>query len=49
MNIRLSLDVVKYFKSAGSGWQSRIYAALRQYIAEHPQKETIEIFNYWGG
>ncbi|MEI7531509.1 MAG: BrnA antitoxin family protein [Betaproteobacteria bacterium] len=24
------------FKSAGSGWQSRIDAALRQYILEHP-------------
>jgi uncharacterized protein (DUF4415 family) len=37
INIRLSPDVVEHFKSAGSGWQSRIDAALRQYIAEHPQ------------
>ncbi len=36
INIRLSPDVVEHFKSAGSGWQSRIDAALRQYIAEHP-------------
>jgi uncharacterized protein (DUF4415 family) len=37
INIRLSPDVLEHFKSAGSGWQSRIDAALRQYIAEHPQ------------
>jgi uncharacterized protein (DUF4415 family) len=37
INIRLSPDVVEHFKSAGSGWQSRIDDALRQYIAEHPQ------------
>jgi uncharacterized protein (DUF4415 family) len=37
INIRLSPDVVEHFKSAGSGWQSRIDAALRQYITEHPQ------------
>ncbi len=36
INIRLSPEVVEHFKSAGSGWQSRIDAALRQYIAEHP-------------
>jgi len=27
--------VVEHFKSAGEGWQTRIDAALRQFIAEH--------------
>jgi uncharacterized protein (DUF4415 family) len=34
--IRLSSDVVEYFKSSGSGWQSRIDAALRDWISGHP-------------
>jgi hypothetical protein len=37
INIPLSPDVVKHFKSAGSGWHTRIHAALRQYIEEHTQ------------
>jgi uncharacterized protein (DUF4415 family) len=37
INVLLSPDVVEHFKSAGSGWQSKIDAALRQYISEHPQ------------
>jgi uncharacterized protein (DUF4415 family) len=36
INIRLSQEVVEYFKSAGDGWQTRIDAALRQFITEHP-------------
>lgn len=36
INIRLSHEVVEHFKSAGDGWQTRIDAALRQFIAEHP-------------
>jgi uncharacterized protein (DUF4415 family) len=28
--------VIEHFKSAGDGWQTRIDAALRQYITEHP-------------
>ena len=35
INIRLSHEVVEYFKSAGDGWQTRIDSALRQFIAEH--------------
>jgi uncharacterized protein (DUF4415 family) len=35
INIRLSPDVLEYFKSAGAGWQSRIDKALRQYIVDH--------------
>jgi uncharacterized protein (DUF4415 family) len=28
--------VIDHFKASGDGWQTRIDAALRQYIAEHP-------------
>ncbi len=34
INIRLSHEVVEYFKSAGDGWQTRIDSALRQFITE---------------
>lgn len=36
ITIRLSHDVVMQFRATGSGWQTRIDSALRQYIAEHP-------------
>jgi uncharacterized protein (DUF4415 family) len=36
VGIRLSSEVVNHFKASGDGWQTRIDAALRQYIAEHP-------------
>lgn len=36
INIRLSHEVLEHFKAEGSGWQTRIDSALRQYIAEHP-------------
>jgi len=35
INIRLSHEVVEYFKAAGDGWQTRIDSALRQFITEH--------------
>ena len=34
--IRLSPDVVYYFKATGAGWQSRIDSALRDWISGHP-------------
>ncbi|MDR2173864.1 MAG: BrnA antitoxin family protein [Burkholderiales bacterium] len=34
INIRLSHEVIEHFKSEGEGWQTRIDAALRQFIAE---------------
>ena len=37
INIRLSHEVIGYFKLAGEGWQTRIDTALRQFIAEHPK------------
>ena len=36
ITIRLSRDVVTQFRATGAGWQTRMDAALRQYIAEHP-------------
>lgn len=38
--IRLSSDVIEYFKSTGAGWQSRIDAALRDWISGHPPKSA---------
>ena len=34
--MRLDADVLEAFKSSGKGWQTRINAALRQFITEHP-------------
>jgi uncharacterized protein (DUF4415 family) len=34
--IRLDADVLAAFKSTGKGWQTRVNAALRQFIDEHP-------------
>ncbi len=36
ITIRLSRDVVSTFRATGDGWQTRIDAALKEYIAEHP-------------
>ena len=33
VSIRLSRDVVEYFKAGGPGWQARIDAVLRQALA----------------
>lgn len=37
-SIRLSPDVVEYFKATGSGWQTRVDEALRDYVLSHPVK-----------
>lgn len=34
--IRLDADLLETFKSTGKGWQTRVNAALRQFITEHP-------------
>lgn len=34
--IRLDADLLNAFKATGKGWQTRINAALRQFITEHP-------------
>ena len=33
--IRLSRDVMEHFRAGGRGWQTRIDAALREWIAKH--------------
>lgn len=38
--IRLSPDVVEYFKATGAGWQSRIDAALHEWMSAHPLKRA---------
>ena len=34
--IRLDADLLEAFKATGKGWQTRVNAALRQYLSEHP-------------
>ncbi|MBL0231757.1 MAG: BrnA antitoxin family protein [Moraxellaceae bacterium] len=34
--LRLSPEVMAYFKATGEGWQTRVDAALREYIQDHP-------------
>ncbi len=34
--LRLDADVLAAFKATGKGWQTKMNAALRQYILEHP-------------
>ncbi|WP_353136756.1 BrnA antitoxin family protein [Limnohabitans sp.] len=34
--IRLDADLLEAFKSTGKGWQTRVNAALRKFITEHP-------------
>ncbi|MDX9988698.1 MULTISPECIES: BrnA antitoxin family protein [Thiothrix] len=35
ITIRLSSEVVQYFRESGEGWQTRLDEALRNYIADH--------------
>lgn len=35
ITLRLSPEVVEHFKSDGPGWQSRIDAALKDWVAAH--------------
>ena len=35
ISIRLSPDVVSYFKSTGKGWQTRMDAVLKEYVEAH--------------
>lgn len=37
INVSLSADVVDRFRATGSGWQTRIDAALKDWLAEHSQ------------
>lgn len=35
LTLRYSVEVVNYFKSTGAGWQTRMDAALKEWIHEH--------------
>lgn len=35
VTIRLSPNVLEYFKNGGAGWQTRIDTALKNYISHH--------------
>jgi len=35
VSIRLSQDVLAYFKADGRGWQTRLNAVLEAYVSEH--------------
>jgi len=36
ITIRLSPEVVQYFRASGDGWQARIDAALKEWVVRHP-------------
>ena len=36
VNIRLSPDVLAAFRAGGAGWQTRVDAALREWLTQHP-------------
>lgn len=38
VSVRYSPEVVAYFKSTGEGWQSRMDAVLRNYVARHSRR-----------
>ena len=44
VTVRYSRDVLEYFRSTGPGWQARIDAALKEWVAQHGQgsKRTLE-------
>ena len=37
LTIRYSRDVLEYFRATGPGWQARIDAALKEWVAQHGQ------------
>ena len=40
INIRLDADIVGAFKESGTGWQTRLNNALREWIKTHPMQKT---------
>ncbi|WP_349252574.1 BrnA antitoxin family protein [Asticcacaulis sp. EMRT-3] len=39
-SLRLDADVVAWFKASGDGYQTRINAALREYVLTHSKKSA---------
>lgn len=40
ITIRLSPEVVDAFRATGKGWQSRLDAALRDWLKDHPPEQA---------
>ncbi len=40
INVRLDPDVLQFFRSDGAGWQTRLNAALVEYVAKTRRKRT---------
>lgn len=38
VSVRYDVEVLEAFRSTGDGWQTRMNAALRVYLKEHPLK-----------
>ncbi len=38
INVRLDPDVLEFFRSDGAGWQTRLNAALVEYVAKARRK-----------
>lgn len=38
VTVRYSRDVLDYFRGTGPGWQTRINAALKEWVAQHDQR-----------
>ncbi len=38
VSVRYSPEVLKYFRSTGEGWQSRMDRVLSEYVARHPRR-----------
>jgi uncharacterized protein (DUF4415 family) len=34
--VRYDADIIEAFRATGDGWQSRMNAALKQWLQEHP-------------
>lgn len=40
INIRLSPEVLAYFRATGAGWQTRLDQVLKKHVAGKPQKRA---------
>jgi uncharacterized protein (DUF4415 family) len=40
INIRLDADIVDAFKNSGTGWQTRLNNALREWLKAHPVRKA---------
>jgi len=45
VTVRYSRDVLEYFRSTGPGWQARIDAVLKEWVAQHCQGHESTFLN----